>query len=699
MRMIPLKDRIFEMIDGVLWVFEKGLEESGLSVNYYRKEKSNDNKRLIFLDHPTDRRYNLVAFDTLSDIHKEKIQLRFGNPYDFVAREPILKMIERNDEAHNYFLQYEYDNKKLPFKRVLQYSRATDWLDTLKKINDAKNKPIKEMGLIVPEFYEHIKHLIIAEKKNGASEEYKGTHQLPGDFPFSYRNLTQKLLRYKNEGHKMIIDPMYGNKLAAKVHDEVSEAQLLTLIEDQRQLDDVMVCMFYNIWAKENNYKLITAATVGVWRRKKEYLIIMNREGNNAYNEKFIRQVKGVRRSLSSPLALVEHDDNNLDFLFINDENTNISKYVAIVVRDSFNDLVLGKSYIVSQKPKIEQVYHAYLDAMYYIRHLTGGWHLPFEIKCDLYANKTLPPFYQKIAKVIPPAHGNKHRGFIEQSFGNKFWKRAQQLVTDPEQMNWSGNNVTAKFRGVNKELLDKNQQRRNLPFIGNQAELQIENFFHILRNMPDFKREQMDAKSKQQQWLASWEQLPIEKKRPITDEQFLLTFGIAHQPKHTSCMRITNRGLEPQIKNAQYSYDLPEAWMYNKLIGAQVEIFYDPFDMSRILFTNHDDIRYIAHTATLTPRAIQDHYTGSRTFLHAILDEKRDQVKHVGEKAARRKEIADTKYFNAEALVQGGVLVKEIKNVAEQKMIETFNKKYESFLDENNDGFDEFFNPQNKIA
>lgn len=67
---------------------------------------------------------------------------------------------------------------------------------------------------------------------------------------------------------------------------------------------------------------------------------------------------------------------------------------------------------------------------------------------------------------------------------------------------------------------------------------------------------------------------------------------------------------------------------MYEKLRGAKVEVIYDPMDMSRVLCTNHDDIRFIAQTAQLTPRAIHDHYTGSRTFLNAILAEKQNRLK-----------------------------------------------------------------------
>jgi hypothetical protein len=232
--------------------------------------------------------------------------------------------------------------------------------------------------------------------------------------------------------------------------------------------------------------------------------------------------------------------------------------------------------------------------------------------------------------------------------------------------------------------MLKYSQDHKTRPMIGQEAELLIENFFHLLRNMPDFKREDMNAASKEQQWLEKWSNTHADDKRPITDEQFLLTFGITHKPKHADGIRITNRGIEPQIKNAQYSYDLPEAWMYEKLRGAKVEVIYDPMDMSRVLCTNHDDIRFIAQTAQLTPRAIHDHYTGSRTFLNAILAEKTEQVKKASAASEKRKAIADTRFYNAEAMLQGGVMIKELKNAAEQKMLEQDNTQYEQYLDSN---------------
>jgi hypothetical protein len=375
MKHIPLKDRAFEIINGELFVFEQCLQQSGLSTNYYRKEKCRGNQRLTFIDHPKDRRYNLVSFETLSNDHKQKIKARYGDPYDFVAREPILKLVHKDDKAEQHYINYTFaSGNKIPMRRITQYSRAASWLNMLKDVIESGKKIIKELSISAPTFYNHVKAMIDIEKENGASEKYEGTHQLPGDFPSSYGRLLLKVKEYMTAGYDLLIDKMHENKRAAKVKDEVSEAQLITLLEDPRQLDDVIIAMFYNLWAKENNYKPITPPTVGVWRRKKEHLIVMSREGNGAFNEKYIRQVKGLLPS--KPLYLVEHDDNNLDFLF-SDADYDYHKYISICVVDSRTKLILGKSYTVGQSPQQWQIYHAWLDAMYYIRSITGACIFP----------------------------------------------------------------------------------------------------------------------------------------------------------------------------------------------------------------------------------------------------------------------------------------------------------------------------------
>ncbi|MEP7317115.1 MAG: Mu transposase C-terminal domain-containing protein, partial [Panacibacter sp.] len=203
---------------------------------------------------------------------------------------------------------------------------------------------------------------------------------------------------------------------------------------------------------------------------------------------------------------------------------------------------------------------------------------------------------------------------------------------------------------------------------VGSEAEQQIESFFHRVRTMPDMTRENLNAPSKEQQFLDKWKTLTEEQKRPITEERFLLTFGIKHEP-HGRQITITNRGVEPQINGVKYSYDLPDYKNMMHFIGEKVNVFYDPYDMSRVLVTNGKDIRFIATNAILHPRALQDTYANSRHMLNIILSEKREQVKTVAAKAAARRSTLDNIY-DTEAVLLAPYMTKELKNNVEDHYI-----------------------------
>jgi len=326
----------------------------------------------------------------------------------------------------------------------------------------------------------------------------------------------------------------------------------------------------------------------------------------------------------------------------------------------------------------------AYIDAMYYVRSLTGSWHLPFEVKADHWQSATLFPFFQRIADFAPPAIGNKHRGYIEQLFGSPHFKRCQKLGAN----NYNGNNVTAVNPGVNLEALNLNEKFR--PLIGNEAELQIENFFHRLRKMPDISKNDLNAPSKEQQWLEKWNTLSEKEKRPINDIQFLMLFGIKHQPQGRQ-ITITNRGIEPQINGVQYSYDLPNYIDMMPLIGHKVNVFYDPYDMSRVLISDENSIRFIAKSAILQPRALKDSFASSRQMLNIILNEKKEQVNNVVGKSANRRLLVKESGYDPEAVMLAAYMNKDLKNNVEhhylsQQPESDFDAKRLAYLDAQTD-------------
>ena len=613
----------------------------------------------------------LFDFANLGDRYKEAIVKKFGDPYEYMAIEPIRRMLTKDLKAEAFFYSYAYNGPdgqgtKLPTTAtnnvVAKYTHEASWLNLLNYCDENKKEVIKKtLNLSVVKFFENAIKLISLDVQAG---------RVTGKFPTSYQRLLKKMKAYKDQGYQSLIHPSFGNKSAAKIDDDVAEDKLKEIIEHPYQYDDLIICHLYNRWAVENNYKPVGPATVGNKRRLWEPELMASREGWSAYNEKYLRQVKGLPAHTMHPLALVESDDYNLNYYFIDPtmkgDSKNMQRFVSYVVVDSSLDLVLGYSYRQAKAPVFEMVQLAYLDAMYYIKSLVndGNWYLPFEVKADHWQQSMAFPYFNNISHFVKPAVGNKHRGYIEQFFGSPHAKRAEKIAAH-EAMNYNGNNITARHRGVNLEAMQANAKRR--PLIGNGAEEQVEKFFYLLRNMAAITRNNMQAASKQTQWLERWKALPESQKRPITDIQFLQKFGITHAPQGRG-ISISNRGVEPVIGGIKYSYDLPDHAGMQQLIGTEVNVVYDPYDMSRVLITDGDRIRFIAKEATLQPRALVYQYGGSRTALNTILAEKKKQVAQVSELAASRKYDA----IDIEAVMLGGIMPKELLASAEQGYRET---------------------------
>lgn len=632
-----------KIVNNILYVTFQEMVECGVSDNYLRKAKAIGAKCWSFMSDPDDKRKVLVEFEKLKDEYKKKIEVRFGNPYEYMAKMPIRNLVKWDNNAEEFFLQYRYDeNKPLPIEHVKKYTTAANWLNMFKALTQDKKALKKLLSLTIEQFY--VKALEIIKEDNI-------------DLPTSYRRLLSTRNDYESSGYASLIDWRFGNKLAAKVNDELSESTLLEMISHPNQYDDVFIAQQYNLWAKSKNYKMIDSGTVGVWRRKKEELVIMYREGNAELKNKFLPQVKGFRPT--APLYMVESDDNHLDLLYLDpDDSTphkHFHKYKAIVVVDSFNDYVLGYAY--AETLSEELVKAAYLNAMYHIRSLTGAWYLPHETKTDNWGIKSLRPFYRSLGKYMDTPVGSKNRGYIENFFGSPHWKRCLKIGAN----NYTGNNMTAKFRGVNTEVLNRN--KKDYPTVGNEAATQIENFFHRLRFMP-----QSTGISKHDQWMAAFKALPMEDKRIINDEQFLLKFGIEHN-SHERGIRITNRGVEPQINNVRYSYTLNVSSIM-EYVGKPVSVIYDPFDMSRVLVTDFEKVRLMGFEARLQSRTMKDATIDSRTYLNASLNEKRNDVDFIAAKQTRRQEVLQSHSIDAETLLQAGVMVKEIRQQAEQRLL-----------------------------
>jgi hypothetical protein len=652
----------FIIIDTKLFVRYAALVESGISANTIRNAKLRNAPSWSFIDDPEDKRKVLADFEALKDEYKDRVTTKYGNPYERIAKQPIRDLIKWDHQAEEFYLAYRYtgtdgNQKPLPTDTVKKYTAASNFLNVLKRMTEDKRQIKQLTKLTIDQFWKTCCDII--EEDNL-------------DLPASYRRLCvnedSALKKYIATGYASLIDHRFGNTRAAKVNDEVSQAVINKFLSDPRQYDDMLICMMYNQWAKDNNYKAITHSTVGVWREKLAHEIVMEREGNHALRNKFMIMATGTRPS--APLMLVENDDNSLDLLFnvVGDARAE-RRYVMMAVKDSFNDHLLGYSVAPIgelEKLTIPLIQSAYLNAMYYIRSLTGGWYMFNETKSDRYALASLRPFYKQISNNYNDTPtGSKNGRYIEQTFGKHHWKRCMKLSSPDGHSpanNYSGNNISAKYRGVNMEWLARN--KKNRPFMGEEAERQINHFAHLLRHLPQTTKAAFGV-SKEQQWLDAWNAMSDQHKIRLTDEQFLLKFGIEHNPGEGKVNRISNKGVNPIICGTQFRFTIDGDWRPHE--GKAVKIIYDPNDMSRALITDHQQVRFMAHETNRTARAIADATTNTNDYLRAYTAEKRDTVKSIAAKNEKRDLVLAQHGFDGEAFLLGGGLDKPLKAAAEQ--------------------------------
>lgn len=647
--------------DSKLYIEFADFISAGWPENTVRVNNTRGGSRWVVIKNPSDRRKPMVQYDTLSDQNKEKLhhwlrklngcdhaaseKCECGNPYTYVAKQPIRDMIKKDHKAETFYTQYRYTASNnlptpLPTESIFKYTNEASLLNMLVNAKDNSKKVIKdELNLKIDTFFQHVSEIIKAEINQG---------NITGKFPTSYQRILEKITDYKSNGYPSLIHKSFGNQSAAKINDEVSESLLIQMINHPNQYDDVLIAAQYNKWANENGRKTIEPATVGVWRRK---VVVDGREGMTEYNRKVRRKVSRMRPS--QPTFLWESDDNHLDWWFQGDKSNEYRKIKGIIVTDSFNDYVLGWAITDGELAGDEIVRLAYLNAIYHIRELTGGWYLPNELKTDQWNIKQLRPFYKGIGNYYDTPVGSKNRGWLENFFGHKDWERSLKIGNN----NYTGHNITAKTTGVNMEAVKSN--RHNWPHIS-EAGRKMEEFVHRLRTMPINYDEKNP--SRQQQWLKAFNAMNEADKILISDEQMLLKFGFKH--KHSN--RITDQGIKPTIGGTQYHYSIPhEHYLHNH--GKNIEVIYDPYDMNRVLVTDNNGLRFIAPSVEKVPGCMADMRDGGRALLNKILGEAKRDAETLSTQRVQRETTLLNNGVDVEDVIKLGVSVpKEQKQLAE---------------------------------
>ena len=586
-----------KIVDKRLYLTISEAVECGIaSDNYLRKAKSEGTKCWDLIDDPADKRKVLVGYEALNDERRRKVEVRFGNPYDLVARQPILDMVVNDYKANDYYMGYRFQSgssqlavSSLPPERVSQYTRAASWLGMLAGVKDRKVEIKKELGLLLTEFYMHVSELLCLEKERGKLKGYAGVDVLPGDFPSSYQRLVAKVSAFAkamaDEGVQAawdtLIDPLYGNKNASKIGREqvisdkligdtsgvsagnvpngstsltmtggkgskiiekkggycpdLAEKQMAVIravLAKANNLDAGQTAELVNSLFEANGWKTLSRQRFHDIMSENMHVLTPGRQGKRKYMSSVAMQNK--RKGPPYPLVFWTLDGWTVEMMYQERTAKGIEykRLVMVVVLDPYNKYPVG--YAIGERETADLIRQACRNAVLHMGEIFGAPYRPLQLQSDNYQIKNLTPFYQAVAALYftPAAVGNSKAKVIEPYFMHLNKKHAQKTKF------WTGFNVDAKKSNqVNKEYLDK--IKSHAP---DKAGL-----IKQIQQMVDRERA-----AKVEAFVAGFAALPDADKRVMDGADYLQVFGTALGRTN----QITGQGIIKEISGVQYTFD-----------------------------------------------------------------------------------------------------------------------------------------------
>lgn len=548
-----------KIIDNLLYIEFSDFINAGWKEDAIKKANFRNGPFWQMLPDPLDKRKTLVQYDTLRPKDKERITTQFGNPYEYVAKEPIRKMVQLDPAAELFFKDHRYDEDKyLPFEHQVKYTTAASWLNLLIKLNENKRIIKKDLNLSLEKFWSNVCDIIKADNI---------------DLPTSYRRLLNKMDEYKESGYAVLIDWRFGNKLSAKIgktdvgfNEEVYNKQI-SLIRNAatraNNFDAQQITSAVNMIFEKNNWPTVSLTTVYNICKENSHLTMPGRRGKREYNNHISMQ--HLRKRPEFPLHYLTLDGWTVELLYQEDKTYN-NRLVVVIVLDVMNNYPIG--YAIGDRENTELIRMANRNASLHIHQLFGDYYQPKQLQSDNYGIANLTPFYQAMAHLhTPAAVGNAKSKVIEPYFKYLNKTYCQRFP------NWSGFNITSKKDNQpNTEYL--NMIKRSFP-TKEEVIAQIEMFIN------------QERKTKIDQYMQGWQALPDHEKVTMNIMDRIMVFGKPTNYTNT----ITGMGLNVTIGGQKLVYDSFDP-AFRSLQHLKWQVVYDECDLSSILVINEESKR-----------------------------------------------------------------------------------------------------------
>lgn len=532
----------------------------------------------------------LYAVDSLPLKYKTEVYRRCPDLKTQAESKPFVESIEPDGAALDFYQRHQFgDGKYLPTDKQTEYANNAAVLNAFRLVlerSDSQHRKQSKRCISKAEFW-----------RKAAQALPRIADTFPHTLPENPRRLQEKFNQYVREGYGALITGKYGTRNAAKIDDDTKESLLIRLISDARNLDNAQIARIYNVVAETQGWKTITGAAVGVWREKHDLVTAGGRLGATRFRNQKSMQVKRTRPEL--PLLYCTIDGWVAELLYqkVNERNGTITytnRLTIVLVLDPCINYPIG--YAIGERETPELIKAALRNAANHTAELFGRRYRFNQLQSDNYGRGNLAPVYQIMGEKYTPARAHNAKSKVIEPFFNQFNRKYCQLCK-----NWSGFGITSnKDLQPNSEFLNKH--RHDFP-TEEGCRQQLVAFI---------ERERAEKRA---EYVKLFAKLPEERRLPLSDEQYLLTFGADTGYRNA----LEGVGLRPTIGGIKRDYDCFDP-KFREYAHVRWAVKYDPDNLDHVLAVNEDgSLRFMLERKHVQPMALADRREGDAEQLARV--------------------------------------------------------------------------------
>lgn len=532
----------------------------------------------------------LYAVDSLPLKYKTEVYRRYPDLKAQAESKPFVESIEPDGAALDFYRRHQFgDGKYLPTDKQTEYANNAAVLNAFRLVlerSDSQHRKQSKRCISKAEFW-----------RKAAQALPRIADTFPHTLPENPRRLQEKFNQYVREGYGALITGKYGTRNAAKIDDDTKESLLIRLISDARNLDNAQIARIYNVVAETQGWKTITGAAVGVWREKHDLVTAGGRLGATRFRNQKSMQIKRTRPEL--PLLYCTIDGWVAELLYqkVNERNGTITytnRLTIVIVLDPCINYPVG--YAIGERETPELIKAALRNAANHTAELFGRRYRFNQLQSDNYGRGNLAPVYQVMGEKYTPARAHNAKSKVIEPFFNYFNRKYCQLCK-----NWSGFGITSnKDLQPNSEFLNKH--RHDFP-TEEGCRQQIATFI---------ERERAEKRA---EYVKLFAKLSEERRLPLSDEQYLLTFGADTGYRNA----LEGVGLRPTIGGIKRDYDCFDP-KFREYAHVRWAVKYDPDNLDHVLAVNEDgSLRFMLERKHVQPMALADRREGDAEQLARV--------------------------------------------------------------------------------